>query len=88
MLLPGNFLAVSMNVNEVAAMAIGAETFIEIAETGFCFVGSIGDCIASEFFGSVGELALLSVWTEPVKHKIFAERTFYLGFFAGGMWDC
>ena len=30
-----------MDVNEVASMSVGAEAFVEEAEAGFCFVGSV-----------------------------------------------
>lgn len=67
-----------MNVDEVAAVPVGTEAFVEKAEARFCFVGSVECGIAFEFLGSMGELALAAVGTEAVKEEILAETA--LGF--------
>ena len=67
-----------MDVDEVATVSVRTEAFVEKAEAGFCFVGSVECGIAFEFLGTMGELALVSVGTEPVKEEILAKTA--LGF--------
>ena len=60
-------------MDEVTTMSVGAKTFVEETEARFCFVGSVIGSVASEFLGSVGELAALSVGTGACHHEVFAE---------------
>ena len=60
-------------VYEVAAMSIGAKSFIEEAKAWFSFIGSIGCCVTSKFLRSMGELTLSSIGTEASQHEIFAK---------------
>ena len=57
---------------KVATMSIGAAAFVEVAETRFCFVGSIRNSITPKLMRAVGELAALPVRTRPKEQIVFA----------------
>ena len=65
-------------VDEVTAKSVAATAIFRKSMASFGLVGAIGFHIDSQLFGSVGELALLSVGAETLLCEISAERA--LGF--------
>ena len=65
-------------VDEVTAKSVAATAIFCESMASFGLVGAIGFHIDSQLFGSVGELALLSVGAETLLCEISAERA--LGF--------
>jgi hypothetical protein len=66
-------------MDEVAARAVAAVSLFLESVAALSLVGAIGLHIDAEFFGSMSELALFTVGTEPFLGEISAERTFGLG---------
>ena len=65
-------------MDEVTAKSVAATAIFCESMASFGLVGAIGFHIDSQLFGSVGELALLSVGAETLLCEISAERA--LGF--------
>lgn len=66
--------AVNLLVDEITALAVVADSLFGEGMAGFGLVGSIVFHVDPQFLRSVGELALLTIGTEPLFSIIFAER--------------
>ena len=67
--------AVNLLVDEIATLAVVADSLFGEGMAGFGLIGSIVFHVDPQFLRSVGELALLAIRTEPLFSIIFAERS-------------
>ena len=65
-------------MNKIAAMAIRTVAFVEVTKARLCFIACVYYRIASQLAGTMGELALPPIWTNSIKHEVFAKRTLQL----------
>lgn len=68
-------------MDEVAAMSVGAKTFVEETKTRFRFVGSVLHTVAPQLLRSMRELAPFSVGAGPSHHEVLAEGALDFGCF-------